>query len=39
MTSKKPSLHRELGKKELIIIGIGGAVGTGVLWLFVRLSG
>lgn len=32
MTSKKPRLHRELGKKELIIIGIGGAVGTGVLF-------
>lgn len=32
MTSKKSRLHRELGKKELIIIGIGGAVGTGVLF-------
>lgn len=32
MTSNKTRLHRELGKKELIIIGIGGAVGTGVLF-------
>lgn len=32
MASKKAHLHRELGKRELIIIGIGGAVGTGVLF-------
>lgn len=32
MTRKKIRLHRELGKKELVIIGVGGAVGTGVLF-------
>ena len=32
MTHKKATLHRELTQRDLIIIGIGGAVGTGVLF-------